>query len=331
MKRYNSEIQITEIDPALRDFRLRDIELFSGAARVGSFRLAARAFGVEASQVSRITKRIEKQVGKQLFLRSALGVKLTPAGFRVNQTFQTILNQSRFLKEKNRSRHTEPTFYGIASANYLIQNLLPQALAQISNKRPDVRFRLLELFPDEMLLPGLRGAFDICLHAGAIDWPSSWFSTTVGHIEWGFFVCSEHPLVRRSKTSVVTINSNELLEYPFILPFDFQVEDGFRFRDDKCPIPMNLRISGYELQRADVAAEVLIHTQQIAHLPSIVAIRYLKEKKLRYLRLNQETPVQVPLILSVHESTVSKKTNQLLVESLKDLLIQQRQTFEALI
>lgn len=320
MKRYNIETQLTSIDPSLRDFRLRDIEIFSGAARLGSFRMAARTLRVEPSQVSRTAYRIEKQVGKKLFQRSAAGVSLTPAGERVNETFQVILNQAHFLKEKPRALVIEPTFYGIASANYIIQNLLPEALSQVSRKRPEVRFRLLELFPDEMLVPGLRGAFEICLHAGTIDWPATWQSQKVGSIEWGFFVSSNHPLVKRQNSGLPALRAEDLLEYPFILPFDFSIEDGYRFRDDKSPIAMHLRTSGYELQRADVAVEVLIRTQQIAHLPSIVALRYLQEKKIAYLALPQVTTIEVPLILSVQAASVSKNTNEVLVESLKRLL-----------
>jgi DNA-binding transcriptional LysR family regulator len=328
MKRYNPVAQVTEVDAALRDIRLRDMELFSGAARLRSFRLAARAFQVEASQISRTAKRIEKQVGKRLFSRSASGVSLTPAGERVNQTFKSIMDQSRLLRGDRSAAQKEPTFYGIASANYLIQNLLPEALSQISSDRPEVRFRLLELFPDEMLLPGLRGAFEICLHAGAIDWPSTWYSTTVGSIEWGFFVKADHPLVARAKGKKGILSAEELVEYPFILPFDFSIDNGFRVRDDRSPIPMSLKYSGYELQRADVAAEILTRTFQVAHLPSLVATKYLVERKLCYLRLQGERPVEVPLILSVQAALVSKKTTQSLVDLLSKLLKTERDTFD---
>ena len=328
MKKYRSQTQILHLDPALGDFRLRDFEIFLAAAQLRSFRLAARSLRIEPSQVSRATKAFEKRIQKKLFLRSAAGVSLTPAGVRFQQIAQKILNQSIYLKEASQVLPLEPTFYGIASANYLVQNLLPECLVELERKRPGIRFRLIELFPDEMLLPGLRGAFDICLHAGPIDWPGSWHSQTVGSIEWGFFVNAQHPLVKDLKKTSKVCDEEMLKDFPFVTPFDFSIVDGFRFRDDKSPITLFSRRSGYELQRADVAIEIIKRTTQIAHLPSIVSLKYLENGTLKYLQLAKTPPVQVPLILSVQASTVSSKTTRLLFEILKTHLDQTTQTFQ---
>ena len=314
VKNYSVQKQITQLDPALRELRLKDLEVFTVAARMGSFRLAAREFQLEPSQVSRTVRAIEKKIGESLFHRAASGVSLTPSGQRVLEVVLTLLNQSRFLRGKKNKVPEAMAFHGLASANYLVQNLLPECIADLGRAKSELNFRVLELFPDQMLFPAMRGAFEIALHAGAIEWPHSWLSEEVGSIEWGFYARPEHPLFKMKKPKDrPEFLVEELLEFPFILPFDFSGEAGFRFRDDRSPIPLNLRRSGSELQRADVAVEILARTDQLAHLPSIVTYRLVSERKLRKIRLAGVAPVHVPLFLSVLAATVSAKV----LESLK--------------
>ncbi len=326
-KIYDLQNQVFKVEPLLRDIRLRDLEVLVAVCRLGSVRLTAREFRLEPSQVSRVIKSLENAVGEVLFHRSVGGVALTPSGQRVHEIAVQLLTQTKFLRgPKKKSK-----ILGLASANYLVQNLLPGCVTDLNRSDPDVYFRILELFPDQMIFPAIKGAFEIAIHTGAIEWPSAWVSEKIGDLEWGFYARSEHPLFKSKKgLNRSPFSPSDLLEYPFILPFDFSIESGFRFRDDRSPLSLHSRKSGFEVQRADIATEILLATDQLAHLPSIVTHRMVSSGKLRQVVLSNTPKFRIPLLLSVQASSVSSRVLRSLRKSLIRQLEECRQVQESI-
>jgi DNA-binding transcriptional LysR family regulator len=307
----------------MQDIRISDLILFDTLARVKAIRLAARELGIEASIVSRRLRMLESEFGYPLFQRSSGGISLTPDGQHALVSVGRILKESRSLThKKSTGSHSSGRTYGIASTNYLIENLLPQCLPDLELATKNSRFRLIELFPDQLLSPGIKGLFDIAVHTGELDWPSSWITEQVGSMRWSFVVRRSHPLLiqKASEKNSRIFPQSEIVKYPFILPFDFNLESGFHFRNDRCSIPFEHRIAGHEVQRADVAIQIVRNTNQICFLPVLVAEPWVRTGELVVIEVESGSAVELPVFISVQSALVSKSLYLRLEKSVRNAL-----------
>ncbi len=78
------------------DFRLRQLECFVTLAEVCNFSQAAKSLYMSQPTLSAQIKTLEKQLGKQLFLRSGrTGVTLTQEGVLLLNTSREVLREIR--------------------------------------------------------------------------------------------------------------------------------------------------------------------------------------------------------------------------------------------
>jgi DNA-binding transcriptional LysR family regulator len=86
----------------MKNLSLRQIRIFSAAARHLSFSRAAEEMHLSAPAVSMQIKELEEELGLALFLRSGRKVALTPAGdtFRVHadKVLSTLLEAETAMK-----------------------------------------------------------------------------------------------------------------------------------------------------------------------------------------------------------------------------------------
>lgn len=71
---------MSDIKAVSHDVQLRDLEVFTAVARVGSFRAAAARLYTSQPAVTRAIARLERALGVDLFERTPRGVRLTAAG-----------------------------------------------------------------------------------------------------------------------------------------------------------------------------------------------------------------------------------------------------------
>lgn len=309
-------LQNRKLDRKLREVKLFDLEVFVEVGRTGSLRVTARKMGMEASKVSRCIQGLEKNLEQKLFLRSTTGSLLTPAGQRVLAEAQVLLNQSQFLKSTDpKSPVDYVEILGICTTNYLAENFIPSVIENLRRSEARTRFRILELYPDQMLQPSMHGAFDCALHLDRIEWPSTWDTTTVGTYQWHFCCRKGHPLLNQGKLRI-----EDLIKYPFITPFDYRVDGAYQFRDDRCPIPWNLRASGEEVQRADVATRIIAKTDQIGFLPEVALLNPVAQGHLKILRPLDTPEVKVPLNLSLQSSRFTVPFKNRIVRAIQENL-----------
>ena len=64
-------------------------------------------------------------------------------------------------------------------------------------------FRFLDLAPDQLVLVGLRGGFDLSFHFGTMSWPGTWLDKEIRQSALGALRPKNHPLAQRPTLSQV--------------------------------------------------------------------------------------------------------------------------------
>lgn len=122
------------------DVQLGSLELFCGAAELGSFAAAARAAGVTPAAVSRTIGRLEERLGTRLFVRTTRNIRLTEAGVAYAERCRRALDElaeaerdigGRHSAATGRIRISVPTTYGH-------HRLLPR-MAAFRARHPGIR------------------------------------------------------------------------------------------------------------------------------------------------------------------------------------------------
>ena len=145
---------------------LPSIRAFEAAARLGSFAAAAQELDTTAASVSYHVRRLESQVGMQLFQRHAQHVELTAAGRLVSTeaTRAFALLRASFAK----AAHVDASRLSVTTLPTLGTSWLTPRLGRFRARHPDIVFEL-DLSPDAQDLAS--GRFDAAIRNGHGDWP----------------------------------------------------------------------------------------------------------------------------------------------------------------
>jgi DNA-binding transcriptional LysR family regulator len=122
---------------------LRELEYFVAVADWGSFSKAARVLHVVQSGVSVTIRKLEAELGAELFDRSSQPVSLTEAGTVFSPVARATLQAAREAKEAVAASFDKiagPLTIGMMTSVTFVD--LPQALAQLGELHPDVEVRL---------------------------------------------------------------------------------------------------------------------------------------------------------------------------------------------
>lgn len=121
-------------------------------AEHGSFARAAPAVGLSQSALSRSIKAVEREVGSQLFVRTASGVEVTDSGYLVIARIRQIVELSEDLdRELLGERALQGAHLNIGGGPYPTQTILADALARFVADYPRVIVRAMMREWDEML------------------------------------------------------------------------------------------------------------------------------------------------------------------------------------
>lgn len=153
----------------MRSEQLRAVEL---VARFGSIHRAATELGLTQPAVSETVKRLEADLGVQLFRRTVRGVDLTRAGSVAIDYLRSILQLERALRfdlveEQNRE---SGTFRIGAIGNLMAARVIP-ALAKLRRQMPLIAFSVLEAGSIEIHEMVASGDLDLGIFAALADEP----------------------------------------------------------------------------------------------------------------------------------------------------------------
>ena len=279
-----------------KDISLRDWQICFEVYKLGTLRSVARQFDVEPSQISKAISRVEKSIGEPLFNRSQNGMSLTGFGNSILNEIEKILDSGNNLQAKIAGLDQRKELTTIGALSFLNQELLAPSLPDLFNSKPNIRYRLVDMSPDQMVAAGLAGAFDIAVYSGRQNWSEAWSTKKLGIIKWKLVAAANHPLKSLSDEASV-------LKYPFVLPC-YWSQRGYSFGNDYCPVPPSGRIKGTETSTAYSAVNVVENTDQISFLPDIVCNKKIADGSLKSLVVKGWNYHEMPLFIAVRSEKI---------------------------
>ena len=173
----------------------------------------AQAMGTSQSAVSQAIGRLEDMLGQPLFQRTARGMIPSDAGLRAIERFELVLAELRHIPDDVAA--LAGVVQGIVTIGALPlarTQLLPQAIAALLVKHPQLQVRSLESTYGELIAALLSGRVDFIV--GALrDTPGDAFSSHVLVEDKAAVIArAGHPLARRK-----TLTLDALMRYPWVL------------------------------------------------------------------------------------------------------------------
>jgi DNA-binding transcriptional LysR family regulator len=295
----------------LGPIRIKDLQIFNEVSRAKSIREAGRRLNLGSGQISKSIKLLELRFGLRLFKRSSSGVLLTDLGVELLKVSEEILanGQKMELLLTGKKGAVPKQSLAVASTAFLTTRLVAPAISRLAPQFADTNFRFLDLAPDQLVPAGLRGAFDCAIHLGKIPWPTTWECAHLGKIVWSLCVRAKHNLTHRPSLAAV-------LEHPFVVP-TYWTQEGLARGNDHFPISMTKRKIGFETATADAAIPILLHTDQVGFLPSILTAPLVKKGQLRELNVADISAVKKDLYIAGRADTVGDRFFKKLTETLR--------------
>lgn len=192
---------------------LRQIRHFLAVADTLSFRKAAQSLHTAQPPLSVSIRRLEEELGAELFVRDRKGVKLTAVG-------DAILEDARraafYVEQLRKSAATAVSGISgvlrigfVGSATY---TLLPRALPLFTKQYPNITLELRESTTTAILAGIEAGALDLGLiRYPVVESPE----VTLAPIEWDTLVLAlpaDNPLCKRRRLAL-----SDLADQPFVL------------------------------------------------------------------------------------------------------------------
>ena len=289
-----------------------DLGLVFELSKTNNLRETARRLGSQPGAVSKRLQNIERRFGFKVFERSPRGLLLTTKGAEGLKSIQKILKSYEDLEGLIHKDITqEKKHFGICSTSFLVTHLVTKALLGISTNKYKMTF--INLSPEQMINSGLRGAFEICIHGGKLDWPNTWHSEKVGEMSWSLYAAKNSRL-RKKEDEVVVKN------YEFVTPTYWSLSEGFRTGDDLCPLSKKQRVIGAETTTADAALQIVEISDMVAFLPDLLCQEKISTGKVKKVSVSQWKEIKRPLYLSVRSDYISQSLYEKVKQELQALL-----------
>jgi DNA-binding transcriptional LysR family regulator len=130
------------------------------AVRLGSFAAAAQALGYTAPAVSQHVALLERELGCELLIRGARGVRPTPAGEVLRARAERLLADAHLAELAVRETAGQLRSLRVGAFPSAAQHLLPDALEQLRSAHPDLELTLLHFEPPDGLAQLAAGDVD---------------------------------------------------------------------------------------------------------------------------------------------------------------------------
>jgi DNA-binding transcriptional LysR family regulator len=280
--------------------RLGDFLILNDLVRYASINAVARAKKIQPSTVSKIVARLEQQLGEKLIVRSKSGVILTAQGLKILETISPLIeNTLSIVNRRNGDRKRKVPVYTIGSPALVNQKLIPKSVEKFRASYGMAHFRTIQVPPGEVSVAAVGGPFDFLIHWETTRLPKNWQSRTFGTLKYDLYADIGHPLPDSAL-------EREILKYPFITPLYWLRQNLFG-ESDRCPVSLGSRMDGDQTDVAEIAAQLLVGTQQLAYLPEPVASELQRAGKIKKIVCREWPKIEFKMVLSAHIDRVSQK------------------------
>jgi LysR family transcriptional regulator of gallate degradation len=200
------------IEALLNERRLQAATLLADMHHMPS---VAHAMGVSQSAVSQAVARLEDMLGQPLFLRTAHGMMPTDAGRRWTVSFERVLAELRHIPEDIAA--LAGVVLGVVTVGALPlarSQLLPEAIARVLQRHPQLHIRSLESPYEELTANLLSGRIDFIVgaqRAGSAG-ADAFASRALFEDQAVLVARTSHPLASKKKLALA-----DLADYPWVL------------------------------------------------------------------------------------------------------------------
>jgi len=214
--------------------KFRSLALFMTTVETGSFAATAKKHATDPSTVSKAIKRLEIQIGLQLFFRSTRKLSLTSAGEKYAQTVGSLYQELETVEDDLKSENEDAS--GFLKINLPVsygQKYILPMLAKFKTLYPDIK---LDISFNDAYVDMIGDRVDVSIRSGSLP-DSRLIAQKLTPLD--FVIC------RSSKfdDDPIDINSLFLSKQPWVL---------FRFKQTGKTMPINFE---YKSQKINVEVE----------------------------------------------------------------------------
>jgi DNA-binding transcriptional LysR family regulator len=267
---------------------LAHLESFVEVARTGSVSRAAEALFVTQPALTARLKSLESDLGVELFVRSARGMKLTDAGrafLPYAQRTLRLVTEGRQAISDLREGATGELVIGAAPA--VSTYLLPAILKSFRRAYPNVRLGVKTGHTEEVLEMVLRQ--DVHIGLGRPVRHPEVELIPVFEDEMLLVVSRRHPFASRTKVRMDELASERLILFDRTSSYHELTSALFR---EAGVVP----VSVMELDNVEAAKKMVQEGLGVALLPRMALAVELRSRSLRPVRLIGAQPVRRPIV-----------------------------------
>ena len=173
------------------------LKYFVEVARCGSIRKAAQTLFVASSAINRQIRKLEEELGTELFDRLPSGMRLNAAGERLLQHVRSTLHDFHLTRtELDALKGERKGHITVASMDSLFIEFLPSAVEEFSNAYPAVTYELTAMSPGEVAEAVISGRCEIGL-SFLPRLPAGLEVVARAALPIGVVMAPSHPLARK--------------------------------------------------------------------------------------------------------------------------------------
>lgn len=279
---------------------LFELELLSELGSHPSLRSLGRQKHLEPPHLSKILSRLESKLQVNLLKRSPKGILLTPEGLRLVKVAREMIPLREALLDRGKTELEAPQeLITVGAPRFVASHLVSPTLEGLRLRNASLRFRLLDMAPDEVEAAALKSACEVVVTIGEPSLTKSWDVTKVGSLSWGLYASRRHPLSTNAR-------EKEVGRYPFLVP-TYWKRDGFEKGEDGCPLGWPHRIAGDETSSVLTAVEVLRNSpDQLLFAPRVVVKAQLGTGDFKEIRVVEWARVDRPVYVAVRSDLVAQ-------------------------
>ncbi len=234
------------------------LEYFLCIAQTGSFTKASHKLFLTQPALSKQIRLLEEELGTLLFIRRPHGVRLTPAGRKLQEEAAEIIRKIRSIPAViNDLQHTVSGELNIVCTNYLSRQIMPGLLKRLLEKYPGICPRIRETAARQQPEMLMNGSADIGL-GNIYQFGEHLSCHPIFKSEMVLIRSERSPLAKKKRLTREDIAGEKLISY---LQGSLMYEMTSRILD---PLPMNVFM---ESQSSATIIELVKENFGIAFVP----------------------------------------------------------------